>query len=455
MSIEIPSDLSVQSHRGEDAYLRALLKQSEGQKIKVRSEIVGWLQELRQRAAYDVAQQQIPTRRDEEWRFTDLSELSAANFERSQPTSLPAEAIAPFILPEAKHSRLVFVNGFYDPDLSDLSALPEGVFAGNLTQLPLEASYGAIEYIAHQEGAREVFTALNTAGFPDVAIIWPKRNVIVETPIHLLFLTAQSDRPIFSQPRGLIVAETGASLALIEQYAGTAQNCAAEGENAPYLNNTVVEIFAGANARIEHTRYQHESANGFHIGKTAASQGRNSYYLCHAVTLGAKLSRHNLEIWQKGEQTETELQGLTAIARQQTADTHSAIHLNHPHGTANQLHKCIADDSAHAIFNGKVIVPKPAQLTNAAQLNRNLLLSPSARVDTKPELQITADNVKCTHGATISQIDTDELFYLQTRGIDADRARNLLLDAFAAEILDSLAIASLRSRLAQCVACRT
>jgi Fe-S cluster assembly protein SufD len=453
MSVEINSDASIQSSRDQDAYLKALLKQSEKQGIKMRSEIVGWLQELRQRAAYDVAQQRMPNRRDEEWRFTDLSELLAVDFTRSQPVELPSEAIAPFILPEADHSRMVFVNGFYAPKLSDCSALPEGVFAGNLAQLPLDASYSAIEYIAHQEGDNEVFTALNTAGFPDVAIIWFKRNLMVETPIHLLFLTAATEAPILSQPRGLIIAETGASLNLIEQYAGLG-NCAAFSDNTPYFTNAVVEVFVGANAHIHHTRYQHESAKGFHFGKTAVSQERNSHYTCHAATLGAKLSRHNLEIWQKGEQTETKLKGLTAIANQQTADTHSAINLNYPYGTVDQLHKCIADDSAHVIFNGKVIVPKRAQLTNATQLNRNLLLSPKARVDTKPELQITADNVKCTHGATISQIDADELFYLQTRGIDSDRARNLLLDAFAAEILDKLPIASLRSQLTQCIACR-
>ncbi|MDY6785900.1 MAG: Fe-S cluster assembly protein SufD [Cyanobacteriota bacterium] len=453
MSVEINSEPSIQSNRDEDAYLKALLRQSEKQKIKVRSQIVGWLQELRQRAAYDVAQQQMPTRRDEDWRFTDLSEMLAVEFTRSQPADIPFEAMAHFILPEAKHSRVVFVNGFYAPHLSDCSALPEGVFAGSLAQLPSEKSYSAIEYIAHQEGEKEVFTALNTAGFPDAAIIWLDRNVIVETPIHLLFLTAPSDEPILCQPRALILAETGASLSLIEQYAGIGE-CASYSENTSYFTNSVMEVFASPNARIHHTRYQHESARGFHIGKTAVSQGRNSYYACHAVSLGAKLSRHNLEMWQKGEQTETHLKGLTAIANQQIADTHSAINLNYPYGSVDQLHKCIADDSAHAIFNGKVIVPKLAQLTNAAQLNRNLLLSPKARVDTKPELQITADNVKCTHGATISQIDADELFYLQTRGINSESARNLLLDAFAAEILDELPFKSLRSQLAQCVACR-
>jgi Fe-S cluster assembly protein SufD len=163
--------------------------------------------------------------------------------------------------------------------------------------------------------------------------------------------------------------------------------------------------------------------------------------------LGAKLSRHNLEILQTGEQTETTLNGLTMIAGNQVADTHSAIALNHPYGTSKQLHKCIVGDHAHAVFNGKVFVPKPAQLTDAAQLNRNLLLSSKARVDTKPQLEITADNVKCAHGATVSQLEDDEIFYLQSRGIDSNDARKLLVNAFAAEIINHIPVPSLRNTL--------
>jgi Fe-S cluster assembly protein SufD len=167
------------------------------------------------------------------------------------------------------------------------------------------------------------------------------------------------------------------------------------------------------------------------------------------------LYRNSLEIFQKGEQTQTQLNGLTLVSGEQLADTHSAIFLTKPYGTTDQLHKCIIDDSAHAVFNGKIFVPKAAQLTNAAQLNRNLLLSPKARVNTKPELQITADNVKCSHGATVSQLEADEVFYLRSRGLTEADARYLLVDAFAAEILGRIPIESLRQRLTQCVACRT
>ncbi|MGD2179647.1 Fe-S cluster assembly protein SufD [Lusitaniella coriacea] len=458
MAGEVSSHSISNSEQGDspaNRYLRELLRQSEEQKIPMRAENSGLLQELRQRAAYDVAQQQMPTRKDEDWRFTDLSELREIHFLRVQPAKLSPADIAPFVLPEAQQSCIVFVNGVYEPQLSDTSALPSGLFVGNLAQLRVEDSFEAIKYIARQEGSKEVFTALNSTGFPDIAILWAKANAVVEAPIHLLFLTVLGDSPTFCQPRGLVIAEKGSSLTFVEHYAVIAEGCSDTPQNRAYFTNSVMEVFVKENARVNHTRNQRESGDGFHIGKTAVSQEKNSHYTCNAITLGGKLSRHNLDVWQKGKQTETHLNGLTTIGQEQVADTHSAILLAHPHGTTDQLHKCIVDDRARAIFNGKVCVPKDAQLTNAAQLNRNLLLSPRARVDTKPELQITADNVKCTHGATVSQIDSDELFYLQSRGINADDARHLLLDAFAGEILERLPVASLRKALAQCVACRT
>jgi Fe-S cluster assembly protein SufD len=216
----------------------------------------------------------------------------------------------------------------------------------------------------------------------------------------------------------------------------------------PYFNNSVTEIHLGENARLNHTRIQDEDLSAFHIGKTAVSQTRYSHYTGNAIALGAKLSRHNWEIFQIGEQTETNLNGLAMIHEEQIADTHSAIALTKPHGTTNQLHKCIVDDRGHVIFNGKVFVPQAAQLTDAAQLNRNLLLSDRARVDTKPQLEITADNVKCSHGATVSQLEDDEIFYLQSRGLDVETARVLLINAFAVEIIDRIPIASVREKLA-------
>ncbi|WP_066383402.1 Fe-S cluster assembly protein SufD [Anabaena sp. CA = ATCC 33047] len=417
-----------------DAYLVGLLNQ-----VTVPAS-EGWLQELRDRAANWVRHSTIPTTREEEWRFTDLSELRQVEFRRAVD-KLNVETLHATSLQNAGDNRLVFVNGVYAPELSAVANLPSGVVVGNLSALSLPEQERVQQHLAQAEGALEVFTALNTAGISDVAVVLVAKNVIVATPIHLLFMTVAGETATISQPRCLVVAETGSQVSVVEDYQTTPD---AEGV---YLTNAVTEIVIADNAHVNHTRVERESKQAFHIGKTAVTQARYSRYTCHAITLGGKLSRHNLEILQTGEQTETTLNGLTMIADSQVADTHSAIALNHPYGTSKQLHKCIVGDRAHAVFNGKVFVPKPAQLTDAAQLNRNLLLSPKARVDTKPQLEITADNVKCAHGATVSQLEDDEIFYLQSRGIDANDARKLLVNAFAAEIINHIPVASLREEL--------
>lgn len=439
----------------KDAYLTGLLNQCQALDLQViEPEIVGLVQELRDRASVWVNKLTIPTKRDEEWRFTDLSPLLKVNFQTPDKFDLPQSGVAAFILPEAP-IRLVYVNGVYAPQLSAVADLPEGLVVSNLAGLPVTHRTKVGKYLAQQQGATEVFTALNTAGLTDAAVVWVSKNTVVETPIHLLFISTTGEVPVISQPRSLVVAEAGSKLSLIEHYVANVEGCPDIPGNHPYFTNQVMEIWVEENAQVNHTRNQREAGEAFHIGKSAIAQARNSRYTCNAISLGGKLSRHNLEVFQTGEGTETTLNGLTIIGGEQLADTHSAIALNHPNGITNQLHKCIVDDRAHAVFNGKVFVPQAAQLTNAGQLNRNLLLSPKARVDTKPQLEITADNVKCSHGATVSQLDAEEVFYLQSRGLNEADARNLLIEAFVAEIVNRIPVASLRQRLSRCAACRT
>ena len=446
MSIQVSPNQGSDTLLDRDDYLTGLLKQivetsPNASLQKIEPETSAWLQELRQRAALWVRQSILPTTRDEEWRNTDLSSLRQVQFDKNVETDI--RDITQLTLPEAANSRLVFLNGVYAPELSSVSGLPDGVVVSNLAGLPVEKPLR--EYLAQTEGSTEVFTALNTSGMSDVAVIWVAKNVVVETPIHLLFISAGETATI-SLPRCLVVAETGSGVTLVEEFLNRLG-----AKDEVYFTNAVTEIWIEDNARVSHTRIELEGAEAFHIGKTAVNQARHSSYICHAVTLGGKLSRHNLEVWQAGEQTETTLNGLTMIGGKQLADTHSAIALNYPHGTSRQLHKCIVGDRAHSVFNGKIFVPKAAQLTNAQQLNRNLLLSSKAKVDTKPQLEITADNVKCSHGATVSQLEDDEIFYLQSRGIDDNAARHLLINAFAAEIINQIPIPSLRERLTQFV----
>ena len=436
--------LTAASNR-EDTYLAGLLNQCQALDLQVIDpEIAALLQELRDRASLWVNKLTIPTKRDEEWRFTDLSPLLKVNFQQPQiKVDLAESAIANFILPEAP-IRLVFINGTYAPQLSAVADLPEGLVVSNLAQLPVTHRSKVSQYLAQKEGATEVFTVLNTAGLTDAAVVWVAKNTVVEAPIHLLFLSVADESATITQPRCLVVAESGSAVTLVEEYTNT-------DEQGLYFSNAVTEIFVEQNAGVSHTRVQREGKAAFHIGKSAIAQARDSRYTCNAISLGAKLSRHNLEVLQTGEQTETTLNGLTVIAGEQLADTHSLIAYTKPYGTSNQLHKCIVADKGHAVFNGKVFVPQAAQLTNAGQLNRNLLLSPKARVDTKPQLEITADNVKCSHGATVGQLEADEVFYLQSRGLNQADARKLLIDAFAAEILNQLPVASLSQQLSKLV----
>jgi Fe-S cluster assembly protein SufD len=406
------------------------------------------LREIRDRAPSLLQEQSFPTTRDEEWRFTDLSELVQMRFESvsDHHSAVNIDSVGEFRLPE-ESTRLVFMNGIYAPEMSSLSSLPPGVLVSNLSGLSEEQRDRLSPYLAKQSGGEELFTALNTVGLTDAAVVLIPKNQALEQPLHLLFVATSRSTPTFMQPRCLVVAEANSSVTLIEDFV-------AIGEGA-YFTNAVTEIFIEDNAQVSHTRVQRDSLAAYHVGKTAVSQARNARYVGNAISLGAKLSRHHLNIYSLGEQTETHLNELTMIAGDQLADTHSAIALTKPYCTTRQLHKCIIDDRAHGVFNGKVFVPKAAQLTDAGQLNRNLLLSPKARVDTKPQLEIVADNVKCTHGATVSQLDTDEVFYLQSRGIDAASAQKLLVYAFAYEILDQIPVASLKQTLSNFVTTHT
>ncbi|MBD2567970.1 Fe-S cluster assembly protein SufD [Anabaena lutea] len=434
MSIPVSLTSIPESLLDRDAFLSDLLSRVTTKKSD------GWLQQLRDSAANWVRHSVIPNTREEEWRFTDLSPLKQVTFnnvETIHELSLQDD----FVLPEVSQ-RLVFVNGVYSPNLSNTENLPSGLKFGNLDVLPGEV---VREYLAQAEGAKEVFTALNTAALNDVAVVWVSKNVVVENPIHLLFISVAGETATISQPRVLVVAESNSQATLIEEYVSCSQN------DGVYFTNSVTEIWVNENAQVSHNRIVREGEAAFHIGKTAVTQARYSRYHCNAVTVGGKISRHNLEILQTGEQTETTLNGLTVIADNQLADTHSALSLNYPHGVSKQLHKCIIGDRAHGVFNGKVFVPKPAQLTDAAQLNRNLLLSSKSRIDTKPQLEITADNVKCAHGATVSQLEDDQIFYLQSRGIDENNARKLLVNAFATEIINFIPVPSLRESLLKTV----
>lgn len=401
---------------------------------------LAWFNELRAEAVDRVGVLTVPTTRDEEWRFTDISPLTKLSFQPVRTAiSLQAADVERFYLEEAI-TRLVFVDGVYAPQLSSM-ATDAGVVVANLPA-SVAAHAAAIEPHLGRHAAfrNNVFAALNTAFLHDAALIVVPRDVALAAPVHLLFIATQTE--VASYPRCLVVAESGSSVTLIEDYVAL--------QDEAYFINPVTEIAAADQARVNHVRVQRDSGKAFHIANCAVSLGRSSNYQSVSVALGAQISRYNLNVL-LAEGAECAIDGLALITDRQLADSHTCVDHAKPHGVSRQLHKCIVGGAAHAVFNGKIMVRPGAQRTDSSQSSRNLLLTGKAQVDTKPQLEIFADDVKCAHGATVGQLDSEEVFYLQSRGLSHATARNLLTYAFGAEIIDRIPIASLKHRLEQTV----
>jgi Fe-S cluster assembly protein SufD len=386
----------------------------------------------------------VPTTRDEEWRFTDLAPLKKLRVQAGDQSAAPVD-VAPHAVPEAA-CRLTFVDGVYAPALSSPGALPAGVTVSTLMQgVAANPALLGAHLAAHADFVDQMFTALNTAWLRDGAFVHIAQNTLLREPLHLLFIATRKDAA--NCPRCLIVAETGAECVVVEDYVAATTEA--------YFTNAVTEIVVKPNARVHHVRLQRESAAAVHIASCAVSLAKDASYVSQSVAFGAQLSRYNLDVVHKGEGTEAVIDGLALISGQQCADTHTTMDHAQPNGRCTQLHKTIVGGAAHAVFNGKVLVRKGAQLTNSAQQSRNLLLSSTARVDTKPQLEIFADDVKCAHGATVGQLDAEQLFYLKSRGLHDVAARNLLTYAFGAEIVDRIPVKSLVAQLESIVMAHT
>ena len=417
-------------------------------------ESASWVRRLRESAFARFEQSGFPTTDEEEWKYTNVAPIAKANFEPAM-TALPegvpavtASQLEPFVYEEARLSQLVFVNGIYQPELSSQDALPQGVVAMQMAAALRDEAYAEVMREQLGRGANysdNAFTALNTAFLSDGSFILIPKGVRVEAPIHLLFLSATLQTPALSSPRVLIISERGSQATIIESYASLQE------DGAAYLTNAVVEIVLDEGARLEHYKVQNESQQAFHVATTKADLGRSSSYNATTITLGAQLSRHDIGITLDHEGAECWIDGLYLVSTGQHADTHSLIDHRSPHCTSHQLYKGILDGKSRAVFNGKVFVRVGAQQTDAMQTNKNLLLSNEARVDTKPQLEIFADDVKCAHGATVGQLEEEQLFYLASRGMHTDIARNLLTYGFAEEVINKIRIESIKAQLDEAV----
>lgn len=400
-----------------------------------------WLAGLRERAGESFEALDFPTTRVEEWKYTNVAPILKTPFRQVfdlDTRGLTTKEIEPLTFAEARHSRLVFINGLFSRELSDLSGLPEGVVS-NLADLTAEQAKVAGDHLGVYADYRDhAFTALNTAVIGDGAFIHIPNGNAVEAPIHLLFISSATE-PTVSHPRVLIVAGEGAIATVIESYVSITEDF--------YFTNAVTEVFAAEGAVIDHYRLQEESAHAFHIATTQVHQERGSNYTSYAISLGGEIARHNLNVALTDENIETTIDGLYVVNGRQHTDNHTVIDHQKPHCASHQLYKGILDGRGRAVFNGKVFVREGALLTDARQLNKNLLLSAEAHVDTKPELEIFADDVKCSHGATVGQLEDEELFYLASRGITADKARALLTYGFAEDVISKIKLKSVREQL--------
>jgi len=401
-----------------------------------------WLGAIRRQAAERFAEIGFPTTKDEAWRHTNVTAIASACFAPALPGSngVTAGMLGDFVFGGTDCCNLVFVNGFHSADLSTPGALPKGARAGSLAAA-LQSEPQKIEpYLArHADFQESAFTALNTAFMLDGGFIWLPPETTLQKIIHLIFISTAAGRGTVSYPRNLIVAGSGSRANVVESYIGPG--------GGVYFTNAVTEIIAHEGAAVAHYRLQRESDSAYHVSSLHVQQEENSEVSCHSVSMGGLLTRNNVTAVLNGAGGELTLNGLYVTRGRQHVDNHTAIVHAKPHCNSRELYKGILDDQSSGVFTGRIAVRPDAQKTNAKQTNKNLLLSQSALVNSTPQLEIFADDVKCTHGATIGRLDEDSLFYLRSRGIGEEAARALLTYAFAGDILSAMKIKPLQCQL--------
>ena len=397
-------------------------------------EVPRWARKLRKQGIERFAAVGFPTTRDEDWRFTSTAPIAEASYQTLRTatggTATPP-TLAPFLFGRTGGPTLVFVNGRYDAALSSRTPLPAG-----LTLVPLAEAWREHEDVLEKHlgqiatGEDQAFTALNTAFMYDGALVVVGKEMEIDEPVHLIFVSDSTIARTSTHPRILIVAERHSKATVIESWVALGE--------ATYFTNAVTEVHVADGATLHHYKVQRESARAFHVGTIDARQGRDSHFVSFSFAAGAALSRTNVYTVLGGEGCGATLNGLYMLADEQHCDHQTRIEHAQPNCYSREVYKGILDDASHGVFNGKVYVHAIAQKTDGKQTNNTLLLSEKAHVDTKPQLEIFADDVKCTHGATVGRLDQTALFYMKSRGVGAETARKLLTYAFAADVLETI-----------------
>jgi Fe-S cluster assembly protein SufD len=402
-----------------------------------------WLAEIRKAAMDRFLTLGFPTTKDEEWRFTSVTPISRIPFKLADgldkghaPKQVPQELTFGF-----RHSQIiVFVNGRFAPKLSTLKSSGTGVQVETLESCFRSDPKLLSVHLSHYAGYDEhAFVALNTAFFRDGIVVRIPKDVVVEKPVHLMYLSTQPEEPVVSYLRTLILAESNSQAKILESYAGLSAGL--------YMTNAVTEIVLGENAVLDHYKLQRESAEAFHVASLCVNQSRDSNFFTHSISLGGLLVRNDVNVVLGGDGGEAVLDGLYIARGQQHVDNHTRIDHASPHCTSRELYKGILDEKARGVFNGRILVRQGAQKTDSKQTNKNLLLSEDALANANPQLEIYADDVKCTHGVTIGQLSAEALFYLRSRGISLETARQVLTYAFASEITSRIKVSEVQAEL--------
>jgi len=399
-----------------------------------------WIEKTRQGAFERFAEMGFPGPRDENWKYTRVTPIEKRAF-RPMPKScvgLVPEDLESFFFAALPCHRLVFINGQYIPQLSKLGALPGAASVCSLAKALADNSDRIEPYLArYADTGAHGFTALNTAFMGDGAFLYLPRDTVLENPVHVLFVATTQEEELFVNPRNLIVAEQGSEATVIESYVSLG--------GSGYFTNALTELVVGDNAGLNHYKVQQENSSAFHIATLQVQQERNSRFTSHSISFGGALARNDINAVLDAEGAQCTLNGLYMAADRQHVDYHTRIDHTKPYGTSREHYKGILSGRSRGVFNGLTHVHPGAQKTDASQSNDNLLLSRDAEVDTKPQLEIYADDVKCSHGATVGQLDDDMIFYLRARGIEAQLARGLLTYGFAQDVIDHMHLAAVRN----------
>ena len=427
----------------EDSYLESFARFEEGAGGSGQE----WLRSIRLSAMARFSELGFPTTHEEDWRFTNVAPIAETSFRLAEDghVSPTVRELERFGFSDLAGIRLVFVNGRYEPGLSRLQPLPEGVKVGSLVhELTTDPSTLEQHLGRYADYQHDAFCALNTAFMQDGAFVHIPRGTVLSEPIYLLYVSAPTADPAITHPRNLIVAGEDSQATIVEDYVSLSGDV--------HFSNVVTEVVVGENSVLSHYRIERESAQAFHVSTLRVQQGRSSDVASHSLLLGGALVRNNVHPVLAGDGGDCLINGLFMGTGEQHLDNYMKVEHAGPHCNSRQFYNGILDGRSRGGFHGRIIVHKDAQKTDAKQTNRNLLLSEDAQIDTKPQLEIYADDVKCTHGATIGQIDEDAIFYLRSRGIPKDSARGLLLFAFAGESLQRMKVEAIRTHLEALVA---